>query len=711
MNSLSCLLVAALWISGGLDTPESGAPLLSRSFVLSVRPTNAVLTCVVDGWCEAEVNGRKVSDAVFSPVVCQPDKRVSVLSYDVSSLLNEGTNVVSFLLGNGWKNPFTIDTWGFYKAPWRGTPRVSATLVSEGMVLVETDGSWEAESSPIVFDALRNGEWYDARREGRRIDLRPATVEKYSPWGVVSPEDAVPCRAVETFDPVRTLPAPDGTMVYDFGVNIAGWCEIDVWGEAGSKVTLDYDESLTPSNTPLGYVSIFLKGHGDTRPVQHDEYTLAGKAGGETWHPRFAYHGFRYVRVAFDGKVELKSIRARFVHSDFKCAGTIETTDLVFSRLQNATIRSYLSNFVGIPTDCPHREKNGWTGDAQLSCETGLWNFQAKNGYVHFLRMMLDAQLPNGAVPCILPCSPSFGYGWGSGPAWDAALFVIPRQIYRFTGDDGPARESYAAMKRYLSFIGGKADKDGLVEYGLGDWCYGEKFTKPTPVRLTDSAWIYHFNRELAAWARRFNEPGIAEEADVRAETIRRAFNKVFWRGNGIYADGQWTALAAPLYFKGLCVDGEETNVVRRLVESVRQRKHRAHFGILGAKWVPRILAEYGHIDDAWMLFTQPEMPGWAYWLRSGYGSLMENWDMSNSRNHIMFGDLSAFAYECIAGIVPIEPGFRKVRFAPHAPKGVSSFEARHLTPCGEIRAGWSVGANGNREYFCDVPPGIEVIR
>lgn len=707
MAVLGELLLVAVWISGGTSAPESPAPILSRSFELKELPVDAKVSLAVDGWCEVRVNGRSVTDAVLTPVTCQPDKRVSSLSLDVRPALNVGSNVVEVLLGNGWKNTFAIDTWGFHRAPWRGAPRICGVVTAGGVPIVETDASWEAEDSPIVFNSLRNGEWYDARREGSRHGVRPVTVEKYSPWGKVCPDDAVSCKTGESFTPKHMLSAPDGAVTYDFGANISGWCEIEVCGERGSKVSLDYDESLTPSNTPLGYVGIYLKKHGEPRPVQHDEYTLAGRGDVERWHPRFAYHGFRYVRVKKEGRCELKGIRARFVHSAFDRAGYIRTSDPVFQALQDATVRSYLSNFVGIPTDCPHREKNGWTGDAHLACETGLWNFKAKDGYVHFLRMMLDAQQPNGAVPCILPCCPSFGFGWGSGPAWDALLFVLPRQVYRFTGDDSLAREAYEAQKRYMKFIGEKRDAEGLVEYGLGDWCYDAATTKPTPVRLTDSAWIYHFYCELAFWARRFGEGRTASEAESLAGEMRESFNRVFWRGDGEYAEGQWTALAAPLFFKGLCVSGQEKKVAMRLVEKVRNCSHRAKFGILGAKWVPRVLADYGFADDAWRLFVQPETPGWAAWLKTGDGTLMEHWDMTASHNHIMFGDLSAWAYEYVAGIVPLEPGFRKIAIRPHYLSGVESFSASYATDLGEVKVAWK-RVDGEPVLTVSVPPGIE---
>ena len=700
---------APRWISGGTDEPEKPAPVLEKRFVLDARPAKAVFSVAVAGWCEVHVNGSRVGIDVLSPVTCQPDMRTSSIDFDVAELLKPGTNTLEVLLGNGWKNTFTVDAWGFCNAPWLGCPKIHGEMKADGKTLFVTDGSWRVYDSPIVFNALRNGEWYDARMEGRRVNERGAKVEKYEPWGSVSAEDAVPCREGELFEPKRVLESPWGAEVYDFGANIAGWCEIEVEGEPGAKIKLDYDESITEYNTLLGHVKAHTAGKGEKRPVQHDEYTLAGREGGERWHPRFTYHGFRYVLIGFDGKARLKSIRARFVHSAFARAGTLETSDATFAALQSATERSYLSNFVGIPTDCPHREKNGWTGDAQLAMETGLWNFDAKGSYVHFLRMMLDAQRINGAVPCILPCTPKFGFYWGSGPAWDAILFEIPWQIYRFYGDDAPAREAYGAMKKYVAFMSAKADGVGLYDYGLGDWCRWWEDRKGTPVRLTDSAYMYMFNRRLAFWAERFGEGGYAAERIAAADKIKAAFNAAFYKGDGMYAQGRLTELAAPLYFKGLCADGEEEKVAKRLAEAVREKGHQAWFGILGAKWTPRVLAEYGYADDAFKMFVQPEVPGWAHWLQFGDGTLRETWNSTSSHNHIMFGDLSAWAYEYAVGIVPVEPGFRKVAFRPHYLKGVDSFSATYRTPHGVIRAGWR-RVDGRPVFEYSVPEGVEVV-
>lgn len=692
------------WISGGSSAPEAPAPILVKRFKLAEVPTKAELTLAVAGWHELSVNGQRVGEEILSPVTCQPDKRISSLARDVSQFLKKGENEVEILLGNGWFNCFTKEVWGFSEAPWIAAPMIRGELVVDGEVLFQTDGSWRVYDSPIVFNALRNGEYYDARKEGHHENERGATVEKYTPYAEVSSEDAAPCRMFDPIEPVRSFPAGDGGIIYDFGSNRTGWCEIDVIGESGAKVTIDYDEAITPTNTLQGAVTRFIRKANDPRPSQHDEYTLAGRPDGEKWHPRFTYHGFRYARVRTEGSVELKCIRSVFVHSDFASVGSFDISHALFAKLQDATRRSYLSNFTGIPTDCPHREKNGWTGDAQLAMETGLWNFDAKAGYVHFLRMMLDAQRPNGQVPCILPCTEKFGYKWGSGPAWDAALFEIPWQIYRFYGDDAPAKESYVAMKKYLSFIGGKARKDGLVEYGLGDWCAPKGVAK-APVLLTDSAYVYEFNRRAAFWAERFGENGVAEKCRSRAADIKAAFNREFYKGNGIYAGGELTSLAAPLYFKGLCADGEEKKVAAELVRRVREAGYHANFGILGAKWIPRVLSDYGSIEDAWRLFTQPDAPGWAVWMR-GNDTLKESFDENSwtaSRNHIMFGDLSAWAFEYLAGIKIDEPGFANCHVEPYLPDGVEAFNVSHKMPHGLVHVRvWR--ENGEVKYHVENP-------
>ena len=269
--------IGGVWISGDTAAPEKPAPVLGKRFQLSEVPRKAVLTLAVAGWCEVSVNGKRVGDEVLTPATCQPEQRISSVAKDVTVYLKRGENVVEVLLGNGWYNCFTKEVWGFSDARWLAAPMIRGEFSADGKVVFSTDGSWCAYDSPIVFNALRNGEWYDARKEGLRENERAATVVKYTPYAEVSPEDATPCRAFDSIAPVRSFPGGDGGTIYDFGSNRAGWCEIEVAGEAGAKVTIDYDECITPTNTLLGDGFCFVRLANDPRPAQHDEYTFAGR--------------------------------------------------------------------------------------------------------------------------------------------------------------------------------------------------------------------------------------------------------------------------------------------------------------------------------------------------------------------------------------------------------------------------------------------------
>lgn len=703
--------VDPLWISScAVFSPTDAVPCFVSQVTVGTTWKRAEVHVACCGWFELVVNGIKVGANVLEPVVCQPDKRVSEVVHDISECLRPGTNRIEILVGGGWFGcAVPEDTWGFHASGWhrRTPPSIRVKIVVDGDAVLKSDASWHVYDSAIRFSALRCGERYDARRRGVRENLRPVTVLVPGPAMKVSREDAIPCREEESYAPKSVAALPDGVRIYDFGHNIAGWCELEAEGSSGSEIHIDYDEALSETGDLLGRVNRFLKG---PHKGQHDEYVLCGN-GIEKWHPRFSYYGFRYARVRCLGDAKVRGLRARVVTSAVEDAGEARTSDVRMMRLLDAARNSFKSNFVGIPTDCPHREKNGWTGDAQLICETGLWNFDMKKGYEHFLRMMIDSQRASGEVPCILPHSDRFGFGKYNGPAWDALLFEVPRQVFEFSGDDSLAREAYGSMERYVRYLEGKERADGLIEVGLGDWCHSD-LKRAVTVRLTDSAYYYHFHRELADWAKRFGECELSVEMDHRADRIANSFNEKFYRGTGLYANGEWTALAAALYFKGLCVKGEERGVAEELVKRVRAQGHRCDYGILGSKWIPRVLAEYGYADDAWQLFVHSDSPGYLQWLEDGYDTLGESMADSlwaKSHNHVMFADYSAWFYRYAAGIVPLEPGFRVVAFRPCIISGVDFVEAWHRTPYGVIRAEWERRPDGTVQFEFSVPKGVEV--
>jgi alpha-L-rhamnosidase len=689
------------WIARNMALPSwqgkvMPAPLLRTTFQLEEPVAFAsVLICGL-GYHELYINGKKVGNEVLSPTVTQYEKRVAFVEHVVTEHLRTGENVIGVILGNGWYNSHTPEVWHFDKATWRDYPKLriqlDAKLVGGDSVRVVSDESWRTHDSPITFDGLRNGEHYDARLEQLgwaepgfdASDWQAASIVS-PPGGILERQVAPPCRVVETLAPATSWFVSPTLRCFDLGQNIAGWARITVTGRSGSELTLRYGERLDGDRrVDQHHIASFIKG-GDT---QTDRYILKESTGSQSWEPRFTYHGFQFVQV--EGPEDILAtmeVQGRVVQTNFSHIGNFESSDPQLNRLYQATHWSFRGNFVGLPTDCPHREKNGWLGDAHLAAEFGLMNFDAARAYEQWLLAIADAQRPSGQLPGIVPTA-GWGYNWGSGPAWDCAFILIPWYIYLYTGSLSAIETHFEQMKRYMDFCAQMASGH-ILRFGLGDWCHVDP-KRMAPAELTSTAYYHVAATLVSRFAGLLEREEDKESYASLAAEIRDAFNLAFYRGNGVYADGQQTAQACALYQN--LVEARETEaVVQRLVESVVGHECRPDFGILGAKYVPRALAEHGHASLAYKLIMQQSYPGWMHWLSLGATTLWEDWHGESSRNHVMFGDVAAWMMQYVAGLAPdpTNPGFRHVIIRPCPVVELDRVWATHQTPHGLIRCGW----------------------
>lgn len=702
------------WINSGrgMGTPTTAtpaAPYLRATFECKSTPGKATVFLCGLGWHELYVNGRKADDRVLAPVATQFDRHVSWIEYDITPFVRPGKNAVAVLLGNGWYNCQTAEVWSFDKAPWRDLPKLICDIEIDGVTIAKSDTSWKTHDTPVTFDALRNGEFYDARLEIPGFadpDLDDSSWKNAAqcnpPGGRIVKEELEPCKVMKHYSAIAAKHLDSNATIYDFGTNLTGWCRIKIKGPAGTRIKIVYSEHVRPVSGDIDreYIAMFVK----SGEFQTDEYILKGSEEPEIYEPRFTYHGFRYAKVyQWDGRAKLLDIQACFVHNSFRQAGEFESSDRILNALQRNTVQSYLSNFTGIPTDCPHREKNGWTGDAQLAMETGLWNFDCEKACTHFLQIVADTQRPSGQLPGIAP-SGGWGYNWGSGPAWDSILFEYPWRMYLFRGNTENIRRHYRAMGLYLDYCAGMAENH-LVRFGLGDWCHHDR-RRIAPVELTSSAYYYYDVTRMVEFANILGKENDAKGYTELAEQIRENFNRKFNNGDGTYADGSWTALAAALYFH-LAEETDRARIAEKLVGMVRANGHKTDFGILGAKYVPRVLADCGYADDAFHLITQTQFPGWGFWIENGATSLWEQWNGTSSQNHIMFGDISAWMFEYLGGAVPLKetPGFKHFLLKPALIPSLSHVRMRHETPFGTLRSEWK-RENGKIQCEFEIPQG-----
>lgn len=695
---------------GNWEAPVLSAPLFRRTVHLSSVPTRARAYFCGLGYSELIVNGRKVGDSVLDPIVTQYDQHAGYRTLDITDYLVAGENVIGALLGNGWYNCHTPDVWHFDKARWRDYPKmllqVEATLGDGEEVSLVSDPSWRVADSPITFDSLRNGETYDARLETAWTD--PAfddgawgrTALFPGPGGVLISQQASPCRVTQTLEAVDHWEVERGVWVYDFGQNIAGIAQLTASAPPGTEAVMRYAENLTASRdidqTNIGpYIK---KGE-----VQTDRYIFKGD-GRETWEPRFTFHGFQYVQLSgLPDAPPRDALLAKVIRSDFDEIGEFSSSDPTLNRLQECTQWSYIGNFVGIPTDCPHREKNGWTGDALLAVDTGLYNYNAGTAYEHWLSMMADIQRPNGEIPGIVPSS-GWGYNWGNGPAWDTAMIGIPWAIYLHSGDNGILEAGYEGMKKYVSFLRSMTT-DGIVRWGLGDWC-PEDHEKTSKREVITTAYAYMGSHTMAKIAAVLGRDADVATFDSLAQFYRDAWRREFVKPGGHVAEDEQTSLACALHFR--FVEGEEyAAVARRLVEVLERDGGLPTFGIHGAKWILRALADAGYADVAYRLLMHPEYPGWVNCLSRGATTLWEDWHGKTSRNHIMYGDISAWMYAYLAGIRPDadRPGFRRTVIQPHFVQDLEVARGSVRSPYGEIVSAWERSASGAIALDVTVPP------
>lgn len=687
----------AKWIGSGNPVvtrytgQESPALQLRKEFALE---KTGKAQCFISGLgCFVlYINGQRVGDEVLSPAFTDYDKRVLYCTYDVTDLLVPGRNVVAVCVGDGFYNQTAHDTWGFYQAPWRDTAKLLLQLNVEGEEVLISDDSWKLTlNGPIVHNCIRTGEYYDARKEdgwkengyddgrwGNAQIMRP-------PAGKLIPQLLPPIRECEVIPAIDMWRSKKG-WVFDFGKNMAGYVSLKMAGREGQTVAIRYSEKLDGQELDQSNISCYVL---DTDDFSVDKYTFRGE-GVERWKPSFVYHGFRYAELT--GAEETPSrdaLTAYFVHTDLRQKGSFHSSDSLLNWIQEAGIRSFLSNFHGISEDCPHREKNGWTGDAVISAGYAVCQFDMAEAYRKWLADIVDSQRRNGQLPGIAPTG-GWGHNWGSGPAWDSALFVLPYELYLETGDSSCMELVYEAAQRYLDYAK-YYRREGLVCYGLSDWCPPDlPDLKLMDNCLSDSCYYYAMQQIMAKMAALAGEPEKAHQYRQEAEETKTAIRSRFICDDCVDNNGQG-ALAEVLYFR--IVEGVQAEkIAAKLAQTVTEDGYSYKVGILGMKALLNALSMYGYTNVAYKTVDREDYPSYGYWRKLGATTLWENWENSSfgSQNHHMYGDVLNWMFRNVGGIQNDGIAYDQCRLKPYFFRDVCSVSVQTETPRGPLNFDWS---------------------
>lgn len=692
------------WISDSNNAAVKPAPYFRKVFKSNgkkIKTARAYIACA--GLYELYINGTKTGNHRLDPMYTRFDRRTLYVTYDVTNQLQNGNNAIGVLLGNGWYNLQSTAVWDFHKSQWRARPAFCLDLritYEDGSIETVSSGKeWKTALSPVIFNSIYTAEHYDARLEQpnwNTINFDDAAWKESSlrscPSANVVSQSLQPIRNVEKIIPKTINKINDTTYVFNLGRNISGVSQIKVSGEAGTVIRLKHTERLYKNgHADMSNIDQHYRPTDNTDPFQTDIFILSGK-GEETFMPRFNYKGFQYVEVTANKplKLDKNSLTGYFMHSDVPVAGSIKSSNSTLDKIAFAANSSYLSNLFGYPTDCPQREKNGWTGDAHIAVETGLYGFDAITIYEKWLADHRDEQQPNGVLPAIIPTN-GWGYDWGNGPDWTSTIAIIPWSIYQYYGDDKILADNYDNMKRYVDHITDISPL-GLTQWGLGDWV--PVSTKPD-VEFTSSVYYYADAVILAKTAKVLNNTSDFEEYSALAEKIKNAFNtKYLNTTTGIYGSGMQTELSMPLYW-GLVPSELKQLLANNLAKKVEAGKNHLDVGLLGTKAILNALSENGHSDLAYKVAAQETFPSWGWWIVNGATTLYENWNIDSERdislNHIMFGEVGAWLYKGLGGIYTDEaqPGFKNVILKPGFAEGLNQFEATHEGPYGLIVSSW----------------------
>ncbi|MEE8398956.1 MAG: family 78 glycoside hydrolase catalytic domain [Desulfobacterales bacterium] len=654
------------------------------------------------GFYELRLNGQKVGNRLMDPA--QTDYREIALysTYDATDLLKEGTNAIGLLLGNGRH----IEAYGFEKP--RGIVQLAIEYADGQKDLIVSSDQWLASHGPLMENGLYYGECYDGRKEMTGWD-EPGfdasawhRAESVSGPGLAS-QTMPPIRATDTLRAGSLTRPKPGVYVFDFRQNLTGWARLFVSGPAGTTVTLRFAELLDDK----GMLSLATLGGAEVT----DTYTLKGGSE-EVFEPRFTYHGFRYAEITgFPGVPAIENLEAIFIHSDVSKVGDFHCSNSLVNKIHRNTLWGQLSNLMSVPTDCPQRgERMGWMGDAQLAAEESFYNFDMIRFYEKYLNDIRFAQKDDGSLSDVVP---PYWPLYPADPAWGSAYITIAWFCYFFCADKRIIEDHFDTMKRYIDFLAASAD--GYIIKTLGkysDWCPpGSVVPKSTPVELTSTWYFYNDTLLLSRMAGILGKRKDSQSLSDLGDKIKSAFNETFLEGsryatiqNGPLTRGSagQTSQALPLYLD-MVPEDKKKNALRRLVDAVvRVNDSHVDTGIVGTRYLFDVLTTNGHAETAYRVATQRTYPGWGYMIEEGATTLWERWESlagggMNSHNHIMLGSIDAWFYRTIAGLSPLEAGWKSVCIRPYLMGDLTHATASVKTVRGKVHVSWEKGDEGLR--------------
>ncbi|WP_141502974.1 glycoside hydrolase family 78 protein [Paenibacillus luteus] len=722
-------------------------PILRRSFDANGQIQRARVYVTAHGIYHLELNGSKIGNFELAPEYTSYPDYLQYQTYDVTSLLKEGNNAIGVILSDGWyagRISFSGESCQ-YGNKLGLLLQLEIDYVDGSKQLMVSDGRFKSSYGSVRYSDLFIGEMVDARLEQAgwsEVDFEDShwnevEIVNYGFENIVA-HYGEPVRVIDEIQIDRILMTPKGEVVLDFGQVIAGRVRMHVNGQSGTEIVLEHSEVLNEdgnfTNNILG-----------RNKEQKDIYILRGGTL-ETFEPKFTYHGFRFIKVSgFPGIVRKENFTGIILSSDLRTSGEFTCSDHRLDRLQQNIVWSQKANMLSIPTDCPQREKAGWTGDIQVYAPTAAFNMDMNAFLTRWLRNVVIEQFPDGQVPNVVPAPSAYlketaAAGLESSAGWGDAIVIVPWVLYQVYGDTRILEDNYEAMVKWVSYIEKTAAEQIPNEIAgrqltdeererqkylwntgqhFGDWNIpsfdqGDGPDLMQNMKMTKdwvaTSFFAHSTKLLSNIASVIGHETDALRYNNLNIKIRKAFSEEYLNGDG----------TLKTHFQGMCVlalhmnmipDSVHSKVLDQLVQLIENNGNRLDTGFVSTPFLLDVLYNNGRSDVAYQLLYQTEAPSWLYEVEKGATTIWESWKAIRpdgkitdvSYNHYAFGCVGDWLYRRIAGIDKTQAGYKHIIIHPDLKCSLTYAKASYDSIYGTIVSEWSINAQ-KVEVYIEIP-------
>lgn len=725
--------------------PYYPAVMMYRKFSVPDTPCRSRAYITAHGIYEFYINGIKASNAALEPEFTTYDKILKYQVYDVTDLIKKGENAVLAVVADGWYKGKIASGCGCEYGDNPGLfMEIDVTMTDGENYRLCTDEEFLFSYEGSIRRAdLYNGQTTDGRYEIPGFATAEMDTEGWKPvhkiaqdLSVLSVQTNAPIRSLMELKPVRLFVNGKGELILDFGQNFAGHIRVTgINGVRGQEIIFEHTEELDKNEN-------FIYPYADGEQKQKDIYILSGK-GNETFEPTLTYHGFRYVRITSVPEIEWKAeqFTGIVIGSDNEKSGEFFCSDSRLNRLQENISWSQRSNLIGIPTDCPTREKAGWTGDVYIYGKTSCFNQNLLSFYEEWLKSVRSEQMENGGVQNTVPLIRNYIQQLGgASTGWGDVIVELPWQLYQIYGDRSLLEENYDAMKKWQAYLQRQAEnelspecaamEDRALEnqhyllntgFHFGDWLVPSVKNEQGFADGPASSFLTGHKVATAIYADTTEKLGyiagiLGDEAESKrcmdlAVRIRQAFEETYLKDDGTL-DGDLQGLYVLALKMNMVSEGHREQLLKRLTEKIQENGGCMDCGFMSVPHILDVLYENGEKEAAWKLLFQDKCPSWLYEVEMGATTMWESWnaiDENGNRdncsfNHYAFGCVGDWMYRNILGIRCMAPGYEKIEISPQTDGPLTSAEGYYDSLHGRICVKWEKRDNGSVKIIGEIP-------